>query len=239
MCLRRNRKPSRQVANHESSKADARTSQLCRSRCGWTSSHRRDLCVARSLAAVPSLRLPPPRQPSARNPASAVGNRAPRSPTGSKPSAAAPKLNSRKPRPRKRLWRNHSPWRRQLLLRAHRYLCIRKRTECLRALCGACRSARAVLPDASANSTRHHSWVFRVSVRVQVDPTGNVSEAALDSPARAGISPTSLCKPRAAGNHFRPKWAVTASRANGSFAPISRHRVPRRFQHKPLHSICR
>jgi TonB family protein len=38
-----------------------------------------------------------------------------------------------------------------------------------------------VLPDASAKALATIHGVVRVSVRVQVDPTGNVSEAALDS----------------------------------------------------------
>src|SRR5216684_154295 len=45
--------------------------------------------------------------------------------------------------------------------------------------------------------------------------------------------------PRAAGNSLRPKWAVTASPANGSFASNSRHPAPRPSRRKQRRSICR
>jgi len=73
-------------------------------------------------------------------------------------------------------------------------------------------------------------------------PRANVSEAAagLRRPEQ-NISPTLALQGRnAAGNSLRPnvgghsvpsEWLISL--------PLSPHRVPRRFQHKPLHNVCR
>jgi len=59
-----------------------------------------------------------------------------------------------------------------------------------------------ILPEVSEKARATIQGVVRVSVRVHVDPTGNVSEASLDSAGPVSISPTLLSKPPAAGILF-------------------------------------
>src|SRR6266446_5268997 len=103
-------------------------------------------------------------------------------PPGPKPSAAAPKLNSPKTTPEKKTVAQPQP------VAAPTPASVRTGTfaSANAPNASAPSAARAevleqVLPDASAKALATIHGVVRVSVRVQVDPTGNVSEAALDS----------------------------------------------------------
>src|SRR6266446_2327860 len=103
-------------------------------------------------------------------------------PPGPKPSAAAPKLNSPKTTPEKKTVAQPQP------VAAPTPASVRTGTfaSANAPNASAPSAARAevleqVFPDASAKALATIHGVVRVSVRVQVDPTGNVSEAALDS----------------------------------------------------------